>query len=150
MRFGRIIESYHRALLENGFSGRNNFIGREKKRWRPRTKESSRPPPFIRCGIKFNTVLITLLRSQVCHPPSLVLLLSARHDRSLDNAGDRFTIICGKILWEKRAIEFSPQATVEIEEIADRIDCPFDFRCYKSGLEDLCGSLMIDSGKLVG
>ena len=47
-------------------------------------------------------------------------------------------------------MEFSPQATSEIEEIADRIDCPFDFRCYKSGLEDLCGSPMIDSGKLVG
>ncbi|MHC5183962.1 MAG: hypothetical protein ACYSPI_06765 [Planctomycetota bacterium] len=29
-------------------------------------------------------------------------------------------------------MEFSPQATSEIEEIADRIDCPFEFRCYKS------------------
>ena len=47
-------------------------------------------------------------------------------------------------------MEFSPQATSEIEEIADRIVCQFDYRCYKSGLEDLCGSPMIDSGKLVG
>ncbi|MHC4257620.1 MAG: hypothetical protein ACYSUH_04430, partial [Planctomycetota bacterium] len=122
----------NKALLENGFSSRNNFIGREKKRWRSRTKESSRPPPFFRCGIKFNTVLITLLRSQVCHPPSLALLLSARQDHSLDIAGGGVIITCGKILWEHRALEFSPQATSEIEEIADRIDCPFEFRCYKS------------------
>jgi len=134
--FSTIIRLSNKALLENGFSSRNNFIGREKKRWRPRTKESSRPPPFIRCGIKFNTVLIALLRSQVCHPPDLALLLSALHHRSLVIAGGGFIITCGKILWENRAMEFSPQATSEIEEIADRIDCPFS---VSFGSDLLCG-----------
>ena len=37
----------------------------------------------------------------------------------------------------------------EIEEIMHKIDCPFSFRCEKSGFEDLCGELVGQSGKFV-
>ncbi|MHC4232870.1 MAG: hypothetical protein ACYTBW_05865 [Planctomycetota bacterium] len=37
----------------------------------------------------------------------------------------------------------------EIEEIMHKIDCPFRFRCEKSGFEDLCGELVGQSGKFV-
>lgn len=47
-------------------------------------------------------------------------------------------------------MELSPQEVKEIEAIMDKIDCPLDFQCYKSGFEELCGSPMVDSGKLVG
>jgi hypothetical protein len=47
-------------------------------------------------------------------------------------------------------VQLTEESIIEIEEIMGRIDCPFDFRCYKSGFEELCGSPMIDSGKLVG
>jgi hypothetical protein len=47
-------------------------------------------------------------------------------------------------------MKLSPQSIKEIEEIMGRIECPFDFQCYKSGFEELCGSPMVDSGKLVG
>lgn len=47
-------------------------------------------------------------------------------------------------------MKLSPQSIKEIEEIMGKIECPFDFQCYKSGFEELCGSPMVDSGKLVG
>ena len=47
-------------------------------------------------------------------------------------------------------MQLTEESIKEIEEIMGRIDCPFDFRCYKSRFEELCGSPMIDSGKLVG
>jgi hypothetical protein len=39
--------------------------------------EFSATTSFILSGTKFNTVLITLIRSQVCHPPGLALFFFA-------------------------------------------------------------------------
>ncbi len=35
-------------------------------------------------------------------------------------------------------MEIASEDRREIEEIAGKIDCPFDFECYKSELEQLC------------
>jgi hypothetical protein len=42
------------------------------------------------------------------------------------------------------------QSDQEIERIMRTIKCPFDFECYQSKFEDMCGSLLEESGKLVG
>ena len=42
--------------------------------------------------------------------------------------------------------------TEEIDTIANIIseqECPFDFKCYKSGFEDLCGAILDPGGEVV-
>ena len=46
-------------------------------------------------------------------------------------------------------MQLTQESIQEVETIMGEMDCPFDFQCYKSGFEDLCGSLLVDGGKYI-
>ena len=45
-------------------------------------------------------------------------------------------------------VKLKIQEIEAMENITSKMDCPLDFKCYKSGFEDLCGSI-VDSGDMV-
>ena len=47
------------------------------------------------------------------------------------------------------AIKLTEEQIDEIQEIITKYQCPADFKCYKSGFEDLCGTLLVHDGSLV-
>jgi len=46
-------------------------------------------------------------------------------------------------------IKLTIQEIDEIQKIISKYNCPFDFRCYKSGFKDLCGTMLVHDGRLV-
>ena len=38
--------------------------------------------------------------------------------------------------------KLTPEEIEEIEKIISEQECPLDFKCYKSGFEDMCGALL--------
>lgn len=47
------------------------------------------------------------------------------------------------------SVQLKQEPTKQIRAIMDKIPCPFDFQCCKSGFEDVCGGLVGENGKLV-
>jgi len=46
-------------------------------------------------------------------------------------------------------MEIIQEHKTQIEEIISGMDCPKDFKCYKSGFEDLCKSKIFQGGELI-
>ena len=46
-------------------------------------------------------------------------------------------------------IKLTESAINDIQEIISKYKCPYDFKCYKSGFEEICGKLLISDGSLV-
>ena len=46
-------------------------------------------------------------------------------------------------------LKMTIQEIETIENIISKQDCPLDFKCYKSGFEDLCGAIMDSGGMIV-
>ena len=46
-------------------------------------------------------------------------------------------------------MEITQEHKTQIEEIVSGMECSKDFKCYKSGLEDLCKSKIFQDGELI-
>lgn len=46
-------------------------------------------------------------------------------------------------------MEITQEHKTQIEEIINGMDCPKDFKCYKSGFEDLCKTSILADGGVV-
>jgi hypothetical protein len=46
-------------------------------------------------------------------------------------------------------MEITQEQRTQIKEIIDSMECPNDFKCYKSGFEDLCEIKIFQDGDLV-
>jgi hypothetical protein len=46
-------------------------------------------------------------------------------------------------------MEITQEHKTQIEEIISKQECPKDFKCYKSGFEDLCKARIFRDGELV-
>ncbi|MCP4259285.1 MAG: hypothetical protein GY774_17510, partial [Planctomycetes bacterium] len=50
---------------------------------------------------------------------------------------------------DKLTMEIAQERKTQIEEIISGMDCPKDFKCYKSGFENLCKTQIFRDGELV-
>jgi hypothetical protein len=46
-------------------------------------------------------------------------------------------------------MEVTQEHRTQIEEIISGMECPKDFKCYKSGFEDLCKTKIFQDGDLI-